>query len=522
MLSEEALILLAALGAVGLLILGTLELLWPSHRKRPSRREPLPAPAVAAAVPRAVAAMPSRRRWRSNHPRHAAGAAQRYPKPGMPTRSGASADDVPNAAAVADPAVVADSAVVADPTLAAPLAAAIALAPAAVDAPAAVPLTLSHTPPPAAGPRLADTGPLVDQCFELYQAERYTDVVALTTAALSADAPPTERAADAAEAGALGSMLALARQALGDHAGARAALETAMAVAPEADRATYRRQLTTLTLGVARELITAAAAPVAPESEGRVRDLRDALSWLEPLRVADPDDADVRELVMTAETRLWRAYEHVVMALLQRQGFREARVLLREALDDARLPSTRAEAFRELLSGTFSGEIGQLTAQAIRSMQEARESEALAALERAERLLRSVHEETLSPKRREEVDRRLWWGYNQLGVRRLAAGAFEDAVEPLVHALGLAATAPDRQMDTRAALIQAFEGWTDACALAIREAANAGDREAAIVRSDTLRARLHAALQEGLAERELSRALARAHGLVEEIAQAPP
>jgi hypothetical protein len=155
-------------------------------------------------------------------------------------------------------------------------------------------------------------------------------------------------------------------------------------------------------------------------------------------------------------------------------------------------------------------------------MQEARESEALAALERAERLLRSVHEETLSPKRREEVDRRLWWGYNQLGVRRLAAGAFEDAIEPLARALRLAATAPDRQIDTRAALIQAFEGWTEACALAIREAADAGDREAAIVRRDTLRARLHTALEEGLAERELSRALARAHGLVEEIAQTPP
>src|SRR5206468_10201241 len=93
-------------------------------------------------------------------------------------------------------------------------------------------------------------------------------------------------------------------------------------------------------------------------------------------------------------------------------------------LEHPRVPTARAETFRELFSGTFSGEIGQLTAQAIRSMQEARETEALGALERAERLLESVHDEALPPKRREEVDRRLWWSYNKLGLRRVEAGAF--------------------------------------------------------------------------------------------------
>jgi tetratricopeptide (TPR) repeat protein len=230
-----------------------------------------------------------------------------------------------------------------------------------------------------------------------------------------------------------------------------------------------------------------------------------------------PDDPELQELMATAEARLWPAYEQLVLALLQRQEFRAARQLLREALERPGVPPARADTFRELFSGTFSGEIGQLTAQAIRSMQEARESEALGALERAERLLESVHDEALPPKRREEVDHRLWWGYNKLGRRRVDAGAFEEAIEPLVRALRLAATAPDRQAETRGALVHAFEGWIEAAALAIGEVADAGDREAALVRSDKLWTRLRAALHEGLSEQDLGVAFARVRRLFEEI-----
>jgi len=40
MLSEEALILAAALVACGLLLLGVMELLWPSRRRQPALRRP--------------------------------------------------------------------------------------------------------------------------------------------------------------------------------------------------------------------------------------------------------------------------------------------------------------------------------------------------------------------------------------------------------------------------------------------------------------------------------------------------
>lgn len=466
MLTEEALIFLGALGGFGLLVLGTLELLWPSRRNRsaPEAAAPAVSPPGARRVPTAVL-----RRWRSRHPRHAAGARARYLKRQQP---------VPSLEPIATPFV----------------------APPAADAVEPAPIVAS-----------------VDLCSDLYEVRRYVDAVAIATAALAEDAPAAARPADGHEAAVLWSLLGRSQQALGDYGAARAAFEAAIEAAPAAERARYEAELADTALTVAQELIVAADMHVAPESERRVTDLRDALAWLERGQALAPDDAELRELATAAELRLWPAYEEVVMALVQRQDFHAARRLLHEALDDPRVPSARAETFRELLSGTFGGEVGALTAQAIRSMQEAREAEALVALERAERLLESVHDEALPPTRREEVDHRLWWGYSQLGRRRVDAGAFEEAIEPLVRALRLAGSAPDRQSDTRAALVQAFEGWTEARALEIREIADAGDREAAMLGSDTLWTRLCAALEDGLSERDLAGAFARARRLFEEI-----
>src|SRR5205823_14464985 len=144
------------------------------------------------------------------------------------------------------------------------------------------------------------------------------------------------------------------------------------------------------------------------------------------------------------------------------------------ALDDPEIPAARVAPFEELLSGTFGGEIGQLTAQAIRSMQEARESEALASLRRAEELLETIPDEALPPKRREEVDQRLWWGSTRLGVRRLEAGDYEDAVDPLVRALKLPDVSPDRQAEPRAALVRALQRVAGLRALPLRQPADPG------------------------------------------------
>jgi len=56
MLTEEALILLATLGASGLLVLGVVELAWPSTPRRPARRaRPVPPARFESPVPRAAA-----------------------------------------------------------------------------------------------------------------------------------------------------------------------------------------------------------------------------------------------------------------------------------------------------------------------------------------------------------------------------------------------------------------------------------------------------------------------------------
>lgn len=563
MLTEEALIFLVALGAIGLVVLGTLELLWPTRPRHPVRpatpvpaapspppRAVRPAPAAPATpaprtigaapgvapVPTVPVAPPAPRRWRSNRPRHAvAGSREAYSrrsaKPedaAAPLRAGAPPARPPfTLASLIRPPEPPEPPPLATPLLelAAPAAAMLepdAVAPVApATAPVGAPAAPATPPAPERAAEVAAASEAseaaVDRCFQLYQAHRYADVVALASATLGDGAPPASRPSGAHEVAALWSVLALAQQALGEHAAARGALEAAIVTAPEADRPTYRRQLSALALGVAQSLVVAADTQAAPDSEGRVIALHDALAWLEHGLAAAPGDMALRELAATAEVRLWPAYEQVVMALVQRQEFGDARRLLRAALEHPRLPATRAVAFRELFSGTYAGEIGQLTAQAIRSMQEARETEALGSLQRAERLLETIHDEALPPKRREEVDRRLWWGYNKLGLRRVEAGEFEEALEPLIRALRLAGTAPDRQSETRAALVQAFEGWTEERALAIREVADAGDREAAMVQSDRLWTRLHGALQEGLSERDLAGAFARARRLVEEI-----
>src|SRR5438477_120524 len=359
MLSEEALIVLAAFGACALLVLGILELVWPTRPKHPARDR-------ASVVPRA--ARPHRQSALTRHARERTRPyARRQPDPVAPL------------------------------------------------APSVEPV------------------PLADAPLEPV-AESPADVVA---------GSPLEP----------------------------------VAASPASVAANVQRQLASLAESVAQGLLAEAERQAGPASEERLATIRSAVAWLERGMVAAPADAALAELAASAQAMLWPAWERTVMALAQRQEFRTARRLLREALADPGFPAAHAETFKELFSGTFSGEIGQLTAQAIRSMQEARESDALASLQRAETLLDTLNAEALPPSRREEVDRRLWWGYNKLGTRRVEAGQHEDALEPLFHALGYD-VGPTRRQETVALLVRALDGVADARALAVRELADGGDREA--------------------------------------------
>jgi tetratricopeptide (TPR) repeat protein len=508
-LSEEALVLIAVVGACALLILGIVELIWPSKPRHPVRRSPAPparpvraAPAVTKAPPAvqsrpaaAPAAEPGPRRRRSKvspHARRHAGTAVAAKPVAATTARAAWATHRPTPA---PPAPV--------PSEAAPPEPVKVDAPAAPTAPEAAP-----APKPALDPVLVET------CFSLYQERSYAEVISLGEEALAkplAEALTEDGRHDTA---ALGSVVALARQALGDDDGARAALEAALAICPGDERPTYRQHLAVLALSAAQTWLARAHSH---ETDDRVAALRAALAWIARGLDAVPDDDRLHDTRVDARQALWPAYEQAVHTLLQRQEFEEARRLLREALDDPELPASRAGEFQELLSGTFGGEIGQLTAQAIRSMQEERESEALASLQRAEELLAAIPDEALPPKRREEVNQRLWWGYTRLGIRRVESGDYEAAIEPLVRALRFVDINPDRQAETRAALVRALEGVADVRTLSIRQLADAGNRDEAVLRTEALRQLLRRCLELGVSEEDLSVPFARTRRLVEEL-----
>src|SRR5207247_215567 len=228
------------------------------------------------------------------------------------------------------------------------------------------------------------------------------------------------------EAAALWSVVALAKQALGDDVGASMALESALRVAPADEGMTYRQHIAALAQSAAR---TALARAGNQDTDDRIAELRGALAWTERGLGAVPSDERLSETRALARPDLWPTSEQ------------------------------------------------------------------------------SVH----------KLDQRLWWGYTRLGVRRLEAGDYEDAVDPLVRALRLPDVSPDRQSETRAALVRALEGVADLRALSIRQLNDAGDRDGAVLRTETLRELLQSCTELGLSTEELSAVFAQIRRLCEEL-----
>jgi len=361
--------------------------------------------------------------------------------------------------------------------------------------------------------RMTRDSALVERCFALYQEKQFADVLAVGEPGLAAlrNEPGASRSRDAA---ALWSVVGLAKQALGDDDGAHTALAASIDAASETDRPTYRRHLATHALDAAQARLARASSH---DPADRMAVIRTAIAWAERGLAAVPPDAALHDARETAHEALWHAYEQAATTLVQRQEFGAARRILHEALEDPKLPAVRAAEFRGLFSGTFGGEIGQLTALAILSMQDGRESEALGVLERAEDLLAAIPADTLASSRRDEIEQRLWWGYAELGSRRLDAGDYEEALDPIVHALRFTSIGPERQAETRAAVVRALEGIEAVRALSIRRLAEAGNRDEAIVAAGELNALVKRTLEVGVTEDELGAAVARVRRLCEEL-----
>ena len=251
MLSEEGLLVVIALIACGAVILGVWNLLSPTRPRHPERlRTP--------ALPRA--ARPNRQ---SALARHAKDRGRTYPRLQTPLTPSpvplaplspsllTPATAPPDAARTPRPGEL----VAAESTAVEAGGPALDLAPAAPEvALEAAPPTLPESAPLETIELPSEDESVVEICFTLYQEQRYLDVIDRATDALTAGPdgrPLTDLQADAA----LWSVVALARQALGEDTGARTALENAIAAAPDGDRPTYQRQLASLAESVAQGLL---------------------------------------------------------------------------------------------------------------------------------------------------------------------------------------------------------------------------------------------------------------------------
>ncbi len=539
--------MLVAFGAVGLVILGVLELLWPSRSRYPIRQPPrAPEPRPASPQPTSLAA----RRARSG-PADATHRRLDAPAPPAEPPANARAADllspVAPAAAVTTaltptssdpmplapvppegeirelpaPVEVADE--IAGPATDAPVAAATAEEPAVAIAAPAVAITApaaAADPVPVDDPmiqelaRVSAEPPVVDEaatpaarCAALIDAGRVDEAIALAEATLQETPGASDAQSDGPRARLWG-LLGRARQARGDHDGARTALESAIAAAPRLERGEWERHLVTLAVATARSLLTRSQDNAAGEEA--IACVRGALGWLETALALAPGDRDVRETLTAVRGALWPTYGKAAVALSQRGDFVTARRRLREALEDQALPAARRRSFTGLLTTTYSDEARALTGEAMRAMKDGRDDEAMGTLARAEDVVTLVPAEGATRARRLELERRLWWNYMRLGTRRLEQGAGEDALDALFRALAFDSVGADRLGETRGMLVRAFETLTETRRVEVEELLERGERDAAAAAADRLAGLLRSGTERGLAPEDLAEVVSRA------------
>ena len=518
MLSEEGLILVVVLVACALVVLGVLELVWPTRSRHPVR------PTDAARDP-----------WRRARSRAAP------PPEAVSSRTEATVEGPAMELASVPPLVASDAGPASPAVIPAENLERVASAadkaetPEATTPPVAA-VEIDEGPPPAVGaaeiparpgepaaPAAVSVAPssadslaeiatssaaersVVERCFALLSAERLAEVVSVAEERLKTHqsrgiSVPSPGAAQ--EAAALWGVVGLAKQKLDDFRDARFAFEEAIAVAPGTERATWERHLATLALTAGRRAIADGAAE--PSSPARIDSLRAAIDWLERGLVVAPHDAELGDALAGTRDALWPAYEAVVKKLVRLRKVAEARRILDEIVTDPDCPSERRGAFRRLLGSAMGTEAGQATAEAARHMQGGREEEAVAALARAESTIAAIAVDALAARRRRELEHRLWRGYMTLGVGRVEAGEHEAAIDPLFHALSFSEAGSERQDETRAMLARALGEIVDRRTAEIDRLADAGDTDAASAESDELQSLLRRAADQGLPDSHLT------------------
>lgn len=301
---------------------------------------------------------------------------------------------------------------------------------------------------------------------------------------------------------------------MSDEEGAKEAFREAVHWAPAHDRAGYQQQLASLSLTVGRRFLTLAARAGEEEEIERIQALKQAISWIREGTAVRPNDGELNAGLERARRGILAAYGRVATAMIERHEFHGARRLLRDALAEEHIPAERREVFMDLIASTFAGEIAILAADAVQALEAGREAEAVSLFQRAEKVLSSVPEDAISAQRRDEINRRFWWGYTKLGIRRLQDGRADAAVDPLLRAIKIPGIDPDRHQETHEALVDASRALLESRMPALQDLVSQGRTADAQLEGDRLREILEDGIDHGIRPEEFGGELDRFRDLM--------
>lgn len=353
----------------------------------------------------------------------------------------------------------------------------------------------------------------LERCEALAAEEEWDRVRAIATPVLEATDREAVPEPDRAR---LWSLLARAHAERSDHAAAVAAFRSAIASAPDEERGGYRRDLVASATAAARALVTQSTDMA--EDAARLEALRSARALLAAARAEGPEDPSVALTLARVDQHYWPVLEETARRLSvddAAQGYQIAG----EALADASLPETHRAAFEALRAETLAGQIDGLAAAAERSIAVGRDWDAVAALDRAEALMRSTRELPTEPLAR--IAGQLADTLTRLGTRRVEGREFEDAIEPLLRALRLPGLDTTRADGARWALAQAIEGLVEARTSMIREVAGEGHRASAIAQAEKLWGIVRNSIAAGVPQERLQRVQVTVRELMEDLGQSP-
>lgn len=473
MLTEVAIVLGATLVACGLLTLGVLELVWPTRRRGPSRRPTGTRPATAAELAPAS-------------------------EPASPLGLVGDPEDEETEGVVAR-----DLATTRGP----------APEGTAVEAGAQGGPTTGDVTPRDEGEAAADPS-LLERCEALASDEQWDSLLAAAMPALGPADPAGPPSSARAQ---LWSLVGRAHAGHGNQAAAVNAFRAAMTIAPEAEHRGYQEEFVSVVTATARTFVTESSE--TSHDAARLEKLGAARAVL---LAALADVADEPSLTLTLariDGHYWPFYEAHARTLLAADEATQAAQLADDALADPSLPQAHRAAFEALRAETLAGRIAELTATATRSMGFGRDWDAVAALERAEAILRSAR--NVPSERMAEIATPLAATFTRLGVRRVEAREFEDALEPLLRALRLPGVGPGDADEARWALSQAIEGLVDARTSMIREVAGEGHRASATAQAEKLWGIVRNGIAAGVPQERLQRAMVTVRGLLEELGETP-